>query len=208
MGLFLSSSGLAGASQSEIEGALNLYATERGGLFQKAEMAFECPSALAIVEGRDRHFTVLYPWNFFDWDDASSFLSRTFGSPVFSVHIHDEDLWMYVLFVDGEEVDQFNPIADYWSDELTDEEYALWAGDAALVARVWPGLKAEEIRNYLVRWDLDAGESGRAYPDDRHGFNDCFQLIDFMGRLGLAYPLDEQGKVRGVTYRFEIPGSD
>lgn len=205
MGLFLSMSGVAGASRREIEEALSAYARTRGGLLEAAEGLFESPNILAIVEGEADRFTILYPWDFFAWDDASSFLSRTLGSPVFSLHLHDEDLWMYVLYSGGEEVDRFNPIPDYWSDGMSEEEYVQWSGDASVVARVWAGVEAEEIRSYLVRWDLDDEEPGKAYADDRHRYLDCFQLSDFMRRLGLEYPLDEHGKAVGWTYRFEIP---
>jgi hypothetical protein len=205
MGLFLSMSGVAGASGREIEEALIAYARARGGLFQVAEGPSESPNILAIVGGESQRFTVLYPWAFCEWDDASCFLSRTLGSPVFSLHLHDEDLWMYVLYSGGEEVDRFNPIPDYWSDRMSEEEYVEWSGDASVVARAWPGVESEEIRKYLVRWDLDDEEPGKAYADDRHRYLDCFQLTDFMLRLRLLYPLDEQGRAIGRTYRFEIP---
>ena len=205
MGLFLSMSGVARASGSDVEGALSAYAVERGGLFQATAGPPESPNRLVIVEGEAQKLTVLYPWEFVHWDDASAFLSGTLSSPVLSLHIHDEDLWMYVLYSAGEEVDRFNPIPDYWSDVMPEEEYAQWSGDASVIARVWPGVEAEEIRNYLVRWDLAHEEPGKAYEDDRHRYLNCFQLIDLMRRLGLAYPLDEHGKAMGRTYRFEIP---
>ena len=170
-----------------------------------SEGPLEPPNVLAIAEGKAQRLTVLYPWEFVDWDDASAFLSGTLGSSVFSLHIHDEDLWMYVLYSAGEEVDRFNPIPDYWSEELSEEECAQWSGDASEVTSVWPGVEDEEIRNYLVRWDLDDEGPGKAYPDDRHHYLDCFQVTDFMRRLGLAYPLDERGKAIGRSYRFEIP---
>lgn len=81
-----------------------------------------------------------------------------------------------------------------------------WAGDAGLIARVWPAVEVEEVRNYLVRWDLDDDEPGKAYSVDRFHFRSCFQLIDFMRKLGLAYPLDDEGQVLGESYRFEVPG--
>src|SRR5262249_19679605 len=75
MGLFLSMSGVARASWSDVEDALSAYAKERGGLFQAAEGPFESPNVLAIAEGKAQRLTVLYPWEFVDWDDASAFLS-------------------------------------------------------------------------------------------------------------------------------------
>ncbi len=208
MGLFLSMAGVAGTSRGELEEALRAYATARGGHFAREDGPFEAPGIMAFAEGRGRNVTVLYPWDFLGWDDASACLSRALHSPVFSLHIHDEDLWMYSLFSEGEEVDRFNPIPDYWSDAMSQEECDLWAGDAGEVARVWPGARAEEIRDYLVRWDLDDEAPGKAYPDDRHTLLDCSQVIDFMRRLGLEFPLDRDGRVVGRTYRFKVSGPE
>ena len=74
---------------------------------------------------------------------------------VFALHIHDEDLWMYILFSNGERVDQFNPIPDYWNASLPADERRAWAGSAAVVAQTWPGVAPESIDNYLFEWDLE-----------------------------------------------------
>ena len=79
----------------------------------------------------------MYPGDFFGWDKASKRLSRSLGVPVISLHIHDGDLWMYVLYRGGEEIDQFNPIPDYWSEDLSPEERSSWAGDASAMAEDW-----------------------------------------------------------------------
>ena len=50
----------------------------------------------------------------------------------------------------------------------------------------------------------DEDESGKAYESDTFGFNDCWQLTDFMQKLGLSYPIDEEGKIHGDRYRFEV----
>lgn len=83
-----------------------------------------------------------------------------------------------------------------------------WAGSAGKVARVWPGVNEGEVSKYLVRWNLDSDEPGKAYSDDQYGFNDCFQLLDFVRALGLAYPLGEGGQMLGEPYRFEIPSDE
>jgi len=57
-----------------------------------------------------------------EWDESSAFLSRELQAPVFSFHIHDGDLWMYILHVNGLAVDQFNPVPDYWDDQISSEE--------------------------------------------------------------------------------------
>ena len=204
MGLFLAMSGVANSSRAAVEEALRAYATERGGTLEAVGASADPTEALLIAESGS-HVTVMYPGEFVQWDEASQHLSRTLGTSVFSLHIHDEDLWMYVLFSKGEQVDQFNPIPDYWQRKMPKNEKELWAGNADVVAQHWPGVMPESIRNYLFVWDLDVAESDNAYDDDQFPYNDCWQVTDFMHRLGLVYPIDDQGKVSGASYRFVIP---
>ena len=204
MGLFLAMSGVANSTKAAVEDALRAYATERGGTLETVGQSDD-PSEALLIAQLGNHVTVMYPGEFVQWDDASQHLSRTLGTFVFSLHIHDEDLWMYILFSKGEQVDQFNPIPDYWSEKMSEAEMQEWAGRAAVVGMHWPDLEPETIGNYLFDWDLDDEEPDKAYPDDEFTFNDCWQVTDFMRRLGLAYPIDDQGKVRGASYRFVIP---
>jgi hypothetical protein len=139
--------------------------------------------------------TVLYPPDFFDWDSAAKYLSKQVGHPVFSFHIHDGDLWMFSLFENGEVVDQFNPVPDYWQ-ELEDEERRSWQGNATVVAHRVPGLAPEHISKYLVQWDdevFDSAARKKAYPTDQFFYGDDWQLVDFVGKLGLDYPVDDRG---------------
>ena len=137
MGLFLSLSGDVSAGLEEVEHRLRNYAEDNDGWLRRAALTREDDECLTIATG-EGGATVLYPGDFFDWDDASRFLSVELGKPVFSLHIHDGDLWMYVLCERGMVVDQFNPVPDYW-EELDDEERAKWRGDANVVARASPG---------------------------------------------------------------------
>ena len=204
MGLFLAMSGVANSTRVAVEDALRAYATERGGTLETIGTSTDPSDALLIAESGS-HVTVMYPGEFVQWDEASQFLSRTLGTAVFSLHIHDEDLWMYVLFAKGEQVDQFNPIPNYWQRKMPEVDRQAWSGNASLVAQHWPGVVPESIGNYLCEWDLDEGDSDNAYAHDQFPYNDCWQVTDFMHRLGLAYPIDDQGKVSGASYRFVIP---
>jgi hypothetical protein len=204
MGLFLAMSGVANASGAVVEEALRSYATERGGNLEAVDPSADLSDALLIAESGS-HVTVMYPSDFMKWDDASQYLSKTLGTAVFSLHIHDEDLWMYTLFSKGEQVDQFNPIPDYWSKRMPNVEKQMWAGNAAIVAQHWPGLVPESIRNYLFEWDLDEEDSDNAYDDDQFPYNDCWQVTDFMHRLGLVYPVDDEGKTTASAHHFVVP---
>lgn len=203
MGLFLAMSGVANSGRTAVEEALRAYASERGGALQALAASADLSDALLIADSVS-HVTVVYPGEFVQWDDASEYLSRKLGTSVVSLHIHDEDLWMYVLFAEGEQVDQFNPIPEYWGN-LTKNEKQVWEGNAAVVAQHWPGAAPESIREYLCEWDLEADESDLAYADDQFTYNDCWQVTDFMRRLGLVYPIDDQGNTSASTYRFVIP---
>ena len=202
MGEFLAMSGVSKASRRDVLRCLEEFALSHGGKLAAAPGGV--PYEHLILTGEDFGLiTVMYPGDFFGWDEASRHLSKSLGVPVISLHIHDGDLWMYVLYRDGEEMDQFNPIPDYWTEELSPEERSSWAGDANVVAENWEGVDAASIEKYLVTWDLDDDEPGKAYEEDGHAIGDCWQIVDFMGKLGLRYPVDDQGQAAGETYTFE-----
>lgn len=197
-------SGIIGAKKEDVESALRSFATARKGAFNQATRRTDQPNTL-VLSLRGSKCSVLYPWEFLEWDEASQFLSSQLASPVFSFHIHDEDLWMFVLFDKGEAVAQFNPLPEYWDDTISDEERAAWSGDAAAIASHVAGVAADAIRPYLRHWDFDQEDPGKAFPDDQFHFHDCWQMCDFLRRLGLTYPLDETGKILGETYEFTVP---
>lgn len=202
MGLFLAMSGVIGKDAAAVEKALAAFAAEKSGQFVAAERTTEDDDCLVMAGDGDR-VSILYPYEFFDWDAASQYLSRVLSVPVFSLHIHDEDLWMYLLFRKGQPIDAFNPVPDYWDDELSDEEIAQWAGDPKQVAAAVPGVAAEQIEQYLVRWeDPDYEEIRKSYEADEFAKTDCWQLLDFMKKLGLTYPIAGDGTIEGKTFRF------
>src|SRR5262245_53995995 len=107
MGLFLALSGVAGADPQAVERSLAEYAAGRGMAVEAASSTLDHANALVIAPSPQKNVSLMYPGEFIEWDDAAAHLSRTLERPVFSFHIHDGDLWMYVLFADGEEVDWF-----------------------------------------------------------------------------------------------------
>jgi hypothetical protein len=66
--------------------------------------------------------SVFYPNGFVEWDESSAYISKELKTTVFSFHIHDGDFWMYILYNNGQIIDQFNPIPDYWDENISDEE--------------------------------------------------------------------------------------
>lgn len=186
-----------------METALAAFAATRGGSFRPDARTTDDPNTLVLLEDSSK-CSVLYPWGFLGWDEASQHLSAQLNVPVFSFHIHDGDLWTFVLFDKGEQVAQFNPLPEYWDDRISAEERTLWSGDADAVASHVPGLSAAAIKLYFKHWDFEDMNPGRAYPSDRFAYRDCWQLCDFMEKLGLKYPLDDAGAVLGDAYEFII----
>jgi hypothetical protein len=185
MGLFLAMSGVNEATIPAVEAALTAYASEKGLTFKPASSG-NPEDVLRMAESGNR-CTIIYPGDFVEWDGVSAFLSLKLQTSVMSLHIHDGDLWMYTMFDKGKKVDQFNSIPDYWG-ELSEDEAKQWKGNAVAVAEHWPSLRAESIERYLVTWDLDDDDPGKAYPDDEFAYGTDWQVVDFMRKLGLTYP--------------------
>ena len=202
-------SGVVGGDEDSIVDLLRAFATENHGSIEKADLTTDDDHCMVIREG-DSGITVMYPGNFFDWDKVAQFISRRLERPVFSFHIHDGDLWMYLLYDKGEVVDQFNPLPDYWQ-ELDGEERRTWQGNPAEVARRIPGLSVEQIAKYLAPWGdevFESAERKKAYPTDQFCYGSDWQLFDFMGKLGLEHPVDDDGAPRGTTYKFKCKSGE
>ena len=198
MGMFLSLSGIIGKTQSDVERSLTNYTKFAGGGFQKESLKNE-HNNFCVIKETNGNTTIFYPSGYLEWDKSSEFISKELNAPVFSFHIHDGDLWMYVFYVNGKIVDQFNPIPDYWDENINQEEIDSWKGNAETVEEYVPKLKSESIRKYLLRWDLDK-EGQKAYDGDQF-MNEDWQIIDFMNKISLPYPLDDNGNPLGTVYR-------
>jgi hypothetical protein len=199
MGLFLSLSGVIGKTKDQVMMSLSNYAKSKGGGLESSNVALEENNQCIILEAHNNS-TILYPGDFYDWDESSQYMSKELAAPVFSFHIHDGDLWMYVFYYKGEIVDQFNPIPDYWDSKISKEELESWKGNASTVVKYVPYVKQSDINQYLVRWNLEDEDLRKAYTDDKFKYED-WQLVDFMRKLRLIYPLDDKGKPTGQIYK-------
>jgi len=189
MGLFLMMSGVIGSEPSNVHNALRAYAEQKSIMFELKDTTDKPGTpGIGIISQNNQNITVLYPEDFSDWDEASQFISKYLSKPVFSLHIHDGDLWMYILFNNGQEADWFNPLPEYW-EKLPENEKDKWKGNAERVAQLIPSVSADAIKKYLVEWDLKQEKEGmKAYPDDEFAKYDCWQVVDFMKKTGLKYP--------------------
>ena len=206
MGMFLSMTSVIGRTKDAVISSLTNYAKSAGGGLEKENLSIDNNNC-CVIEEANGNTTIFNPYAYLEWDKSSEFVSRELNAPVFSFHIHDGDLWMYVLFVNGEIVDQFNPIPDYWDENISEEEIQSWKGNAATIVKYVSTVTPADIERYLVRWDLDADESKKAYADDEFVQED-WQLLDFMKRLGLPYPLNDDGAPKSDTFKLwtkELP---
>lgn len=200
MGLFLAITSVIGKTQNEVVNSLANYASSvKGGLQPADNIDSETPNA-CFVEEQNNNTSIYYPNGYLEWDESAKFISKEINTTVFSFHIHDGDLWMYILYKNGEIIDQFNPIPDYWDENLSEEEIEGWKGNALAIAKAIPSIQPADIGNYLVRWNLEEEETAKAYSSDEFTRED-WQLIDFMRKLNLPIPLDGYGDPKGQTYK-------
>ena len=157
---------------------------------------------LCVVSGAGANTTLAYPPSHLEGDDTCAYLSWQLQAPVFSFHIHDGDLWLFVLYDKGEVVTQFNPLPDYWDDFISPEEIAAWQGDPVALCQHIPYLQPQQVERYLLRWDLENEQPGKAYAQDEFDIADEWQLLDFMRTLRLAYPLDEPVLSQSQYFKF------
>lgn len=204
--MFLSMTSVVGKNRNDVMKSLSRYAESTGGGLEKHELPINDHNCCVIAD-ENGHTTIFNPYSYLEWDKSSEFISKDLDTAVFSFHIHDGDLWMYNLYASGELVDQFNPIPDYWDANMNEEEIQSWKGNAAVIVKYLPSVKESDIAKYLVRWDLEADEPPKAYPEDESVQED-WQLLDFMRRAGLPNPLDNDAKPKGDTYKLwtnELP---
>jgi hypothetical protein len=204
MGLFLSLSGVIGAESDEVKKAMSSFAQNQSGGFDLTAASTNEPN-IGVITRSGSNTTVMYPDGFFEWDEVSKDISEKLGKTVFSFHIHDGDLWMFVLFQSGKEIGHFNPVPEYW-EKLSPQEKEKWRGDASLIAGLVPTVSADSIARYFVEWDLEDESLEKAYPDDEFNINDCWQMCDFMKKVGFAYPIGDDGSIQGETFRFWTKG--
>lgn len=203
MGLFLSASGVLTPDGNAVREAIGAYVASAGGTFEPRAGTTNDRN-IGVIQSTALTTTVLYPDGFTGWDDLSNFLSVEVKKPVFSFHIHDGDLWMFVAFDNGKEVAWFNPIPDYW-EQIDDAERKRWGGNAQSVASLVPGLAAASVERYFAPWtEAVLAAKQKSYDDDEFAIGVDWQLTDFMRRLGFVYPLDDSGTPTGETFYLKI----
>ena len=112
-------------------------------------------------------------------------------NPVMLLYIYDGDFWGYD-FYGGKEEDHFRTRPDYFGPVSPREKQRL-SGNPAALSGWLPTWDMEMMRRYLVHWsDLDEeGLEETACPGDQFPYGDCWQMTDFMARLGFPWAFDQ-----------------
>ncbi len=115
-------------------------------------------------------------------------VSEDLSCPALLCYIYDGDFWGYYFYDRGERVDAFDPIPDYFG-EVSEKEREELRGQSEVIARYF-NVEPSRIERYLVPWDeelLDSGEFPKAYPDDKFGTGEDWQMADFLRTIGYPY---------------------
>ena len=118
-------------------------------------------------------------------------LSDLSENPVMLLYIYDGDFWGYD-FYGGKEEDHFRTRPDAFGPVSPREKQRL-SGNPAALSGWLPTWDTEMIGRYLVHWsDLDEDEMEEtACPGDQFPYGDCWQMTDFMARLGFPWAFDQ-----------------
>lgn len=123
------------------------------------------------------------------YDSLAREISQQVQGPAMLLYIYDEDFWGYYLYDAGQQVDQFCPMPDYF-EEVTPQQAEKMAGSSEVLSRYF-GVQPKAVERYLQTWTDELMEQGgKAYHKDEFDRCDCWQMADFMERLGFPYAFD------------------
>ena len=178
MGLFLQTAIIPGCGEIMARDVLERLAPQKDWNLNVSECRFAA---------NDRGVQIFFN----DWcsgyEDMAECLSKETGRDVLLPYIYDGDFWGYFFCEDGMLADQFMPIPDYFDEENPVPDAS---GNAALIAERFH-VPEESVAPYLTSWaldDLDGAE--KAFEGDEFPYGDCWQMVDFMARLGWPWPWD------------------
>lgn len=125
------------------------------------------------------------------YDALAQLLSETTMKPVMLLYIYDDDFWGYCFYDKGEVLDVFTPLPDYF-ETASEKDRRESSGNSSIIASYFD-IEEDSIKNYLVSWEdmiMEDDFEARAYADDECGQCDCWQMVDFMRKLGFPYEWD------------------
>lgn len=173
------------------------------------EIAADCPSMQlqpeeCCIHNFNKGVGILFNDHVAGYDKLARKLSEKTSSAVLLLYIYDDDYWGYFFWENGRELDCFSPVPEYFDEEPKEEE--TYFGNPEIIAAYF-NVKQESIENYYRRWYASDAESREAkskkreladhnetaYLEDECSYGDCWQIADFMEKLGFLWE-DFDGK--------------
>lgn len=185
MGTFIQTMLLLNCSESTVKTAMKKMQILFDGEIIADDCSYQCQNNGIQMQ--------LYSPYCFEYDELARTISEEVQQPVMFLYIYDSEYWGYYFYENGKEQDRFNPMPDYFRD-CSELEQQRQRGNVELIAQYF-NIAAETIKKYLVPWTLEriAHYDEKAYPDDLFGQCDCWQMTDFMRKLGFCYDLEPEG---------------
>lgn len=143
------------------------------------------PEECRFAERGEKGIHFLLNENSMCYEKFAEALSEKISSYVMLLYIYDEDFWGYFLYDKGKEIDRFSPEPEYFGEEENSGKYK---GSAVEIAKYF-GINKETIEKYLINWTDELYDEGniKAYENDEYCYTDCWQMVDFMDKLGFPY---------------------
>ena len=182
MGVFLQTALFPGCAESAARAAVET--ASKNPVFRidlkRCKYAQSYEGTQVLIEGNGPGFATL-----------ARALADLSENPVMLLYIYDGDYWGYD-FYGGQEEDHFSTRPDCFGPVSPREKQRL-SGNPAALSGWLPTWDTAMMRRYLVHWsDLDeAAMEETACPDDHFTYGDCWQMTDFMARLGFPWAFDQ-----------------
>jgi hypothetical protein len=192
MGAYFCLIGVAKPAPSELFAALERLETPEGDFVE----LYENPSG---------HYLIMPGQMLHDAEGVARNLSLSLSASCILLHFSDDVAWSYDLFQAGHVLDSYNSRPNQFV-KATEDQIVRLMGRPEVICSNWPDVMPEDISLYLSNKELLAdGSESKAYGSDRSPEWDAWQLCDFMRKLGLEYPVDENGdSIRGSIKHMTI----
>lgn len=197
MGTFISMSGIINKSQEEVLQALSSYFKYQHKKLKLTALNTEIYKLFLLYENENNSI-ILYPKNFSEYNEIALYLADVFSSPIINFNIYNDNLWTYEVYFNGQIIDYFNPIAQR-TDNKSDKVYV---GNPKIVCNFCHKVELNDIKEYYRLWTNELIiNKQKAYSDDEFAYGENWQVVDFMRKLNLKYPITDEEETIGSAFK-------
>lgn len=193
-----------GTTENELQEQMSIAVTSFGGQLDWSARP-DAMSAKLLTSHRDNTHAAYIDLKGFEIAKA---IGKSLGITWMNLRIQEGSLWDYSLYSGADHADNFSTLPEYWDDDS--EWIATQRGNPELLARLWQ-IEQNTIDRFLRPWGMEQDEEarifrtrlqGKAYPSDRYGYGDIWQMTDFLRSLGAHDPNFDQPTCvpRGLSF--------